>query len=133
MRHIVILVDTTVWIDLFNAAGNEKTLKFEELISSSEDICICGIIMTEVLQGIKSDKQFNEILEILKDLVYLDTPKEAFILAAQIYRSCRKKDLTIRKPVDCLIASICIQNSLFILHNDRDFESIAKLFPLQKV
>jgi predicted nucleic acid-binding protein len=128
----MVLVDTTVWIDLFNKKENEKVLRFEELIGNSEDICICGIIITEILQGIQSDKQFNHVQEILNDLIYLETTKDTYILAAQIYRNCRKSGYTIRKSADCLIAAISMEKSTFLLHNDRDFDYISSFFPLQK-
>jgi predicted nucleic acid-binding protein len=129
----MVLVDTTVWIDLFNKNETEKVLKFEELIGNSEDICICGIIVTEILQGIQSDKQFIHVQGILNDLIYLETTMDTHTYAAQIYRNCGKAGYTIRKSADCLIAAICIQQSTFILHNNRDFDYISKLFPLQKI
>lgn len=115
---------------MFNKNENSTVRKIEDLIINSEDICICGIVITEILQGIKSDSQYNRVYEILEDLIYLVTTKNTYHIAAKIYRDCRKKVYTIRKTVDCLIAAICIQNSLFILHNDKDFDNISKLFPL---
>lgn len=130
---MMVLVDTTVWIDLFNKVQNEKVLQFEELINDSEDICICGIVVTKILQGIQSDKQFSKVHEILNDLISLDATMDTHIYAAQIYRNCRKNGYTIRKSADCLIAAICLQQSTMLLHNDKDFDYISKLFPLQKL
>lgn len=129
----MVLIDTTVWIDLFNNKKSEKVFKFEKIINEFDDICICGIIITEILQGLQSDKQFNQISGILKNLTYLESTIDTHIHAAQIYRSCRKVGYTIRKSADCLIAAICMEHSVFILHNDKDFDYISKLFPLQKI
>ena len=127
----MILVDTTVWIDFFNNNKNNKVSLFEKLIEENEDICINGVIITEILQGIKNDSDFDNVKEIINDLIYIDTKQENYIYAAQIYRNCRRKGYTIRKPIDCIIASICINNGIFLLHNDKDFDHICKLFPLQ--
>ena len=128
----MILVDTTVWIDLFAGKKEIHTTQLTDAINNKEDLCICGLIITEVLQGIKKDKDFKETQKILDDLLYLPASRKTYIRAAQIYRLCRKKGITIRKPVDCIIASLCIENAVYILHNDRDFDHIAKHFPLQK-
>jgi len=95
-------------------------------------LCICGVILTEVIQGIRRDKDFETVWQILDDLIYLPEQKSTHLLAAKIYRSIRKKGKTIRKPIDCIIAAICIENSSFLLHNDKDFVFISKYFPLQR-
>ena len=90
-----------------------------------EPVFLCPTILQEILQGIKNDKQFRQIKEnliafnLLKDDAY-----EMAIKAASLYRKLRKKGITIRKSNDCLIAQYAIQNSLNILHQDRDFDLI---------
>lgn len=81
--------------------------------------------------AIENDKDFNKVKLILYKLVYLPTLKDTFLKAAQIYRHCRKKGITIRKPIDCMIAAICLENSTYIIHNDKDFYNISKHFKLQ--
>jgi predicted nucleic acid-binding protein len=125
------LVDTTVWIDFFAGRKTKQIEHFEKLIEDGEDVAICGVIITEILQGIREDKVFIKTHSVLDDLIYVSTTKETHLLAAQIYRGSRKRGLTIRKPIDCIIAATCIENSMFILHNDRDFDNICKHFPLQ--
>lgn len=129
----MVLVDTTVWMDFIANKKTPQVSKFIELIDKNEDICVCGVIFTEILQGFRNDKDFDKTLSILNDLIYLPDSKESFILASRLYRGCKKKGFTIRKPIDCIIAAICIQNSAFILHNDRDFTYIGTHFPLQSV
>ena len=124
------LVDTTVWIDLFAGRNTPHVSLFESLIIDREDICLCGAILTEVLQGIKDEKEFSKTRAILSNLKYLPMEFNTFILAADIYRSTRSKGITIRNSVDCMIAAVCIENEISILHNDKDFDLIAKEFDL---
>jgi hypothetical protein len=128
----MILVDTSVWIDYFAGAQTAVTADFKSAIANAEDLCICGVICTEVLQGIRNDKEFDTVRQILDDLIYLPQEKSTHLLAATIYRTLRKKGKTIRKPIDCIIAAVCIENSVFILHNDRDFDFVTGQFPLQR-
>ena len=128
----MILVDTSVWIDHFTGAKNRYYICLKSAIKNSEDLCICGVILTEVLQGIRRDREFEKVLRILDELLYLAQQKSTHILAAEMYRFLRKKGKTIRKPIDCIIAAISMENSAHILHNDKDFEVISKYFPLQR-
>ena len=124
------LVDTTVWIDLFADRNTPQVSLFESLIAKREDICLCGVILTEVLQGIKDEKEYSKTLVVLSNLIYLPMEFNTFLLAADIYRSTRSKGITIRNSVDCMIAAVCIENDVPILHNDKDFDLIAKEFDM---
>jgi len=122
-----ILVDTTVWIDFFNKReGAIQADTLNKIIEEDEyNICICPIIYQEILQGIKEEKTFEEIKTILQSIYMVNTP----ILtvadhAVDLYRSLRKKGITIRKPYDCLIASYAILEDLYLLHNDVDFKQM---------
>lgn len=128
----MILVDTSVWIDYFAGGSTPKTEQLKKAIINSEDLCICGVVMTEILQGIRKETDFNKVQKILDELIYLPEQKSTHVLAAKIYRMLRKKGKTIRKPIDCIIAATCIEHSAFILHNDRDFSYISKHFSLQE-
>jgi len=129
----MILVDTSVWIDFFHGKQNESSDILFRAIETADDICTNGIIITEVLQGIKVDKEFDRIKGILTDLIYLPISMNMFINASSIYRALRKQGKTIRSPVDCIIASVCIEHEVKLLQNDRDFEVIAKVTPLKLV
>jgi predicted nucleic acid-binding protein len=101
-----ILVDTTVWIDFF--CEKEKKSKqadvLQQLIEEENIICICPIIYQEVLQGVRDDKTFTEIKSILQNVTMINTPIMTVAdHAIDLYRSLRKKGITIRKPYDCLI------------------------------
>jgi predicted nucleic acid-binding protein len=129
----VILVDTSVWIDFFAGIESQSLNKLSNAINNGEDLCICGVIMTEVLQGIRDDRHFEIVLNTFKNLITVPITENTYINAAKIYRTCRKKGLTIRSPIDCIIAATCIENSAFLLHNDRDFDTIARYFPLESI
>jgi hypothetical protein len=79
-----------------------------------------------VLQGIRSDTDFIKTKEYLDDLIFLPMRHATFVRAAEMYRSLRKEGITIRKPVDCMIASVAIEYDIHLLHNDRDFYHIGK-------
>jgi len=123
---MIILVDTTVWIDFFAARSLPHVAVLEDLIENREDISTCGIILTEVLQGIRKDTEFRKTRDLFKTLILLPMPYTVFLRSAEIYRKLRKKGLTVRKPLDCMIASTAIENDIPLLHNDKDFQPIAK-------
>jgi len=122
----MVLVDTTVWIDFFADRSEPHVATLEKLIENEEDLCLCGIILAEVLQGIRSEQDYTKTKDYLDDLVFLPMQQATFIRAAEVYRSLRKCGVTIRKPVDCMIASVAIEHDIPLLHNDRDFDYMAK-------
>ena len=123
---MMVLVDTTVWIDFFSARSSPHVLSLENLIEHRDDICICGVILTEVLQGIQNDNEFIKTRDLFNNLILLPMPYKTFLRSAEIYRFLRKKGITIRKPIDCMIASVAIENDIPLLHNDKDFIPISK-------
>ncbi len=76
------------------------------------------------MQGSRDDKQYKKIKSYFDNLIFLPTSQAAFIKSADVYRSLRKKGITIRKPVDCIIVSVAIAHEIPLLHNDRDFDRI---------
>lgn len=122
----MILVDTTVWIDFFAARSTAQVITLETLIKGREDICICGIILTEVLQGIRKETEFRKTRDLFNSLILLPMTYSTFVRSAEIYRDLRKRGITIRKSVDCMIASVALENDIPLLHNDKDFHPIEK-------
>ena len=123
----MVLVDTSVWVEFLRGTGSKYNLVLHRFIEEEEDICISDIILTEILQGIRRDKDFERIKKYILDFpIYALKDARSFVEAAQIYRECRKKGLTIRRPLDCIIARVAIENNLVLCHNDRDFDTIAK-------
>jgi len=122
----LILVDTSVWIDFLKGKDTPQRNTIHQLIATEEDICLTGIILTEILQGIMDEKESAEIKQYLMEFpIYNPVGIETYIEAANIYKKCAKKGRTVRKTIDCLIAAIAIENNLTLFHNDRDFDTIA--------
>ena len=87
----------------------------------AEDICICGIILAEVLQGIRDNSEFRKTQELFNTMLFLPMPYSVFLGAAKICRTLRRRGITIRNFINCMIASVSIENDIILLHNDKDF------------
>ena len=127
----MILVDTSVWIDYFNGVENKQTESLDRILSE-QSVLIGDIILTEILQGFNSDKEFRLAKQALDplDCVHLGG-KSLAMKAASNFRFLRSKGVTIRKTVDMLIGSWCIEHEVELLHNDKNFNRIATQLPLQ--
>jgi hypothetical protein len=123
---MMVLVDTSVWIDFFAARSSDHVVALENLIINRKDVCICGIVLTEVLQGIRKDSEFKKTRDLFNNLLFFPMSFSVFLKAAEIYRDLRRKGITIRRSVDCMIASVAIENDIPLLHNDKDFKAIEK-------
>ena len=123
---MMVLVDTSVWIDFFASKPYPHVNTLENLILNREDLCFCGIVLTEVLQGIRENSEFKRTRDLLTNLILLPMEYPIFLRSAEIYRTLRKKGITIKKPVDCMIAAVAIENDIPLLHNDKDFVPIEK-------
>jgi hypothetical protein len=128
----MILIDSSVWIDFFNGIEGKAVSELEKLIVDEEDICLSEYILTEVLQGFRDDRDYETAKRCLLRFPVAGMPDEnSYIEAAQIYRKCRKQGITIRKTADCIIAQTAIENNLFLLHKDQDFNMIASVCSLK--
>ncbi|MEJ7623591.1 MAG: PIN domain nuclease [Pyrinomonadaceae bacterium] len=122
----MILVDSSVWIDYFRGTNSRQTDTLDRLFGL-ERIVIGDLITTEVLQGVSSDKQFNEVRGLFDSLDFVVlSSKEIALQAALNFRKLRTLGFTVRKTIDTIIATRCIVSGLNLLHNDRDFEPFEK-------
>jgi predicted nucleic acid-binding protein len=128
-----VLVDSTVWIDFLRGASTSQVERLVALIVAREDLCICGFVFTEVLQGIRNEKEFVSTKALLGRLVYLDTDRSTFELGATIFRSLRAQGITIRNSIDCLIAATVVQHQVALLEADRDLVFIDSHYPLNLI
>ena len=122
----MVLVDTTVWIDFFAGREMPHVAALVNLIERGEDICACGVVWTEVLQGIRTDADYRRTRSRFESLLFLDMSRGTFVRAADLYRLLRHKGVTIRRPIDCMIAAVALEHDVPLLHNDRDFDPIAE-------
>ena len=120
----MVLVDTSVWIDFFRGKSTPEICTLERLLGEGEDICTCGVVLTEVLQGIREDADYRRVLAQFDEFLFLPMSRQTFLGAADLYRSLRRRGVTIRKPVDCMIAAASIEHDVSLLHHDRDFRPI---------
>lgn len=119
------LYDTSAWIDFRKNVASALTNQLDEDLQDNL-VCICPVIIQEVLQGIREDADFESLKEDFKALKILQLEAtEVAVAAAQLYRQLRKKGVTIRKPNDCLIAAYALHFGLELCHNDVDFDQIA--------
>ena len=127
----MIVVDTTVWIDFLEARGTAFDQHLTELIEEQAPISLIDIVYTEVLQGIRDEEIFQLTRMSLRAHPIL-RPRglETFETAANLYRKARRRGLTIRRSVDCLIAATCLETGAEIYHNDRDFDALARVSDL---
>ena len=129
----MILVDTSVLIDLFKGEKNEAVAKLRSIIRQQIPFGITSVIYQEILQGAKTEKEYNFLKEYLSTqrFFYPKDPLISYADAAEIFYSCRRKGVTIRSTVDCLIAQIAIEHELFLLHNDKEFTAMARIVGLK--
>ncbi len=129
----MILVDTSVWIDYFNGIDSLETDTLDKALGN-ETVAIGDLILIEILQGFRTDKQYNMAKELLEPLQKFEMlGLDIAVKTADNYRKLRKKGMTIRKTADVIIATYCIENNIPLLFTDRDFIPFVKHLGLQPV
>ncbi len=124
----MLIIDSSVWIDYFNGRDTPQTDKLDELLGI-ELLGIGDIILTEVLQGFRTDKNYRTAKKVLTSLtVFNMLGLEIAIKSADNFRSLRKQGITIRKTNDVIIATFCLENDHSLLFSDKDFIPFVKYF-----
>ncbi|MCT6814577.1 PIN domain nuclease [Bombella apis] len=129
----MILVDSSVWIDFFRGAVTPQVDALDRLLGE-ELVAIGDLMMTEVLQGFASERDFNKARRLLGalDLVEIGG-RDVMIEAARYFRDLRARGITIRKTIDTLIATRCIVSGYRLLYSDRDFDPFVTHLGLERV
>ncbi len=121
-----LLVDSSVWIDFFNGTNTPQSDHLNKILGR-ERIVIGDLILAEVLQGFRLEREFHQAQEALLKFPVLSMVGQDIALdSARNYRVLRARGLTVRKTIDCLIATFCLQNNLELLHNDSDFDGFER-------
>jgi len=134
----MIVADSSVWIDYFNGVATDQTDHLDASLRG-ELVVIGDIILAEVLQGFKRDSDFRKAKQLLDALVFKEMlGRDLAIKSAQNCRRLRKKGvtvrkITVRKTVDVMIATFCIEKGLALLHSDKDFDPMTKHLGLKSV
>jgi predicted nucleic acid-binding protein len=127
----VILVDSSVWIDYFNGTETLATIKLDSLLGL-QPVCTGDLILAEVLQGFRQDQDYQTARTLLCSLpVHTMLGVTLSLKCTENFRSLRKQGITIRKTIDTMIATYCIENNLSLLHSDKDFQPFQQLLGLQ--
>lgn len=122
----MIVVDTSVWIDVLNGRAAPAAERCVELIEDGEPVALTDVILTEVLQGLRSEREAKLVEDHLRAFPILRLEDiDDFVLAARLYRRARRAGVTIRKTLDCLIAAPCVRTGAPLLHADADFDRLA--------
>ena len=125
----MILVDTSVWIEIFRDQTGYIVKAFQKTIGT-ENYAISRFQQLELLQGTRDEKEWSLLENYLSTQYYLETSEGTWHEAARIYFELRRKGVTINSPIDCCIAQIAIENGALLMHRDKDFEKISRIRPL---
>ena len=125
----MVLVDTSVWVEIFRKPARFRLESAVEL----EKVVTCPPVIQEVLQGFGDARAFAVARDAMLAMPIVESPMaiEVFMEATELYRHARSSGLTIRSGVDCLIAACAIRNGLAVLHRDRDFAALARISTLE--
>jgi predicted nucleic acid-binding protein len=126
----VVLVDSTVWIDLLRERTAAQVSLLKRLLQSGE-AAIAPVILQELLQGASNPESFERLRRHFAALPLLEPQIRGatHVAAAALYARCRWRGFTPRSPHDCLIAQLAIEHKVPLLHDDRDFEALAEVEP----
>jgi predicted nucleic acid-binding protein len=129
----VIIVDTTVWVDYLRGKHNSET-EWLEIEADRKRLGLTDLILCEVLQGVRSEQEFSQVRTELQKFELFETGGEELVItAATNFRIIRKKDRTVRKTIDCLIATFCLMKGHTLLHRDRDFDAFEHILGLHVI
>jgi predicted nucleic acid-binding protein len=120
----MVLVDTSVWIDFFQAPDSHSAENLSKLIVGHNQVMLCGVVLQEVLQGIRGTRNLDLVQERLSRFPFIKTDKETWLQAASLYRKLRAKGITV-PTTDATIAALAMQHNLLLFSRDRHFETIA--------
>ena len=127
----MIVVDSNTWADFFNGATNAHTERLASALDDEDDVAVLAIIVTEVLQGFRTDAGFESARRVLVALPMIQPTTETHVRAARLFRLLRRKGVTVRGAVDCIVAQTCLDSGSELLSPDSDFEHIARHTPLR--
>src|SRR5271165_4274102 len=129
----MVIIDTTVWIDYFRAIENPETNWLDRELQKRR-LGLTDLILCELLQGVRDQRDFERLRDrLLKFQVFSTGGTDLAIAAADNYRRLRQRGHTVRKTIDCLIATFCLQAGHSLLHRDRDFDVFERALGLEVV
>lgn len=129
-RRSVVIVDTTIWIDYLAGTRNAETDWLDREVALRR-LGLTDFILCEVLQGLRDDKSFRRVLdELTRFEIFSTGGTDLAVAAAENFRKLRRSGFTVRKTIDCWIATFCLQNGHSLLHRDRDYDPFESILGL---
>lgn len=129
----MVVVDTTVWVDYLRGLQNRETDYFDRELGRQR-FGLTDLILCEVLQGVSDERAFTRVLRGLRKFEFFQTGgEELAIAAARNFRNLRRRGHTVRKTIDCLIATFCLRHGYSLLHRDRDFDHFEQILGLSVI
>ena len=125
------VVDSNTWADFFNGIDSPHLQRLDTALEQEEDLAVLPIIISEVLQGFRTDSDFEGARRILVSFPVIYPTVQCHVRAARLFRSLRRKGVTVRGAVDCVIAQTCLDIKAELLSPDADFKHIARNTPLR--
>jgi len=126
----MLLIDTSVWISVLRDRSGQVRQQLETLLAGRE-VLLTRFSQLELLQGSLNEKEWTLLSTYLEAQDYIEPAIHSWQAAARIYYDLRRQGLTVRSPIDCCIAQAALEHDLLLIHNDRDFETIAQVRSLQ--
>ena len=122
----MILVDSNTWADFFNGVSRPHVRRLDAALRDEEDLAVIPIIITEVLQGFRTERGFQRAQRVFEALPTIQPTVDCHVRAARLYRALRQKGVTVRGAIDCVIAQTCLDFDAELLSPDADFQQIAR-------
>ena len=126
----MIVVDTAVWADWFRGTDSPEVGRLGDGLEA-QDVGLVPVVLTEVLQGFRADRDFVRARDLLLRLPLLTIDTDGHVAAARLYRDLRRRGITVRGTIDCIVAQTCITAGIELLSTDQDFAAIARHTPLR--
>ncbi len=128
----MVLIDTSVWIDVLRDKSGSHWDALVRCVGDPDEIVLSHFVQLELLQGAKDEREWSKLDAVLTTQDYLELPAPEFRRAARLFFELRRRGKTVRSPIDCCIAQVCIFHRVMLLHRDRDFTTIASVCELSQ-
>jgi predicted nucleic acid-binding protein len=122
-----VLVDTSAWVDFLNGFPSPEADAVAGLLAGEDDVCTCGLITAEVFQGLRRDAGRRKLETLFREMTWLEASGiDDYLRAADLFRQLRRRGVTVRSTIDCILAVLAETNGCHLLARDRDLRAIAQ-------
>jgi predicted nucleic acid-binding protein len=122
---VKVLVDTSAWVEFLNGRPSPERHAVDRLLEGEDDVCTCGVVVAEVFQGLRREKERLALEDFFRQMTLLEAPGlSTYFRAADLYRTLRRRGVTVRSTIDCFIAVLAEENGCALLFRDRDLKLV---------